>query len=177
MGGAHRLAFTATQAVFDGVGDRAYVRLLHDQRFVAHQAEARRVSLTQIRHAHVVFGRRLAQQFAFVEMTVGVYARFVIRKRLQLCIRQIFQFGDANAVFSRDHPVERTRQLHDARHRFVCGVQHVVVVAVDRQVGVHIAVTGVHVQRRPDPAFEHLLVHFVKLASQGGESRAAEQIV
>ena len=34
-----------------------------------------------------------------------------------------------------------------------------------------------HVQRSPDSAFEHLLVHFVKLAAQGRERRAAEQVV
>src|SRR5688572_32708554 len=42
VGGAGRLALAAAQAVLDRVGDLADVALLHDQRLVAHQAEARR---------------------------------------------------------------------------------------------------------------------------------------
>jgi hypothetical protein len=60
-------------------------------------------------------------------------------------------------VLARDHAVEAARQRHDARHRLVRGLQHLVVVAVDRDVGVHVAVAGVHVQRDPDAAAQHLL--------------------
>ena len=49
-------------------------------------------------------------------------------------------------------PSSAARQRHDARHRLVRGLQHLVVVAVDRDVGVHVAVAGVHVQRHPDAA-------------------------
>ena len=45
---AHRLALAAAQAVLDAVGDGADVALLHDQRLVAHQAEARRVGVGQV---------------------------------------------------------------------------------------------------------------------------------
>ena len=47
---------------------------------------------------------------------------------------------------------QAARQHHDARHGLVRGLQHLVVVAVDRDVGVHVAVAGVHVQRHPDAA-------------------------
>ena len=39
------------------------------------------------------------------------------------------------------------------------GLQHGVVIAVDRDVGVDVAVTGMHVQSHPHPAFEHTLVN------------------
>ena len=52
MGGADRLALAAAQAVLDGIGDRADVRLLHDQRFMSQQAEARRVGAAQIAVRH-----------------------------------------------------------------------------------------------------------------------------
>ena len=39
-----------------------------------------------------------------------------------------------------------------------CGSQHFVIVAVDGQVGVNIAVTRMHVQRGPHTAFQHAFV-------------------
>jgi len=47
---------------------------------------------------------------------------------------------------------------HDAGHRLVCSLEHHIVVAVDRNVGVHIAITCMHMQSNPDTAFEHTLV-------------------
>ena len=83
----------------------------------------------------------------------------VLGKRAQLLVAQKLQLGDADAVLARDHAAQAAGQRHDAFDGAMRGLQHVVVVAVDRQVGVHIAVAGVHVQRGPDPALEHALVH------------------
>ena len=168
MGGAHRFAFAATQTVFDGVGNGTNVRLFHDERLVAHQAKAGRVSAAQI---------GVFQQLAFVEPTLGVDAGFVVGKGLHLLRREVFQLGDANPVLAGDDAIQRTRQSHDAVHRFVRGLQHLVVVTVDRQIGVHIAVTRVHVQRGPDPSFQDALVHRIELLAQGRKRGAAEQIV
>jgi hypothetical protein len=55
-------------------------------------------------------------------------------------------------------PSSAARQRHDAVDRRVGGLQHLVVVGVDRDVGVHVAVAGVHVQRDEDAAAQHLLV-------------------
>ena len=55
-----------------------------------------------------------------------------------------------------DHPAEGARELHDARHRRVGLAQHLVVVGVHRDVGVHVAVAGVHVQRHEDARAQHL---------------------
>jgi hypothetical protein len=55
VGRAHRLAFAAAQAVLDHVGNLADLRLLHDQRLGAEQAERRRVGI-----AHVAAGHQLA---------------------------------------------------------------------------------------------------------------------
>ena len=49
---ARRLALAAAQAVLDRVRDLADVALLHDQRLVAHQAEARRVGVGQVGLQH-----------------------------------------------------------------------------------------------------------------------------
>ncbi len=49
------------------------------------------------------------------------------------------------------------------------GLQHFVVVAVDGQVGVHVAVARVHVQRHPHAALEHALVDGIALGQDGLE--------
>ena len=157
MGGAHGFAFAAAQAIFDRVGNGADVRLLHDQRLVPHEAKTGGIGLAQV---------GVFEQLAFVETTLGIDARFVVGKRLELLLTQILELGDANPVFSRNHTIQRPRQRHDAVHRLMCGFEHVVVVAVDWQIGVHIAVACMHVQSRPNPAFENALMHSVKLLAQ-----------
>jgi hypothetical protein len=59
-------------------------------------------------------------------------------------------------MLAADHAAQPPRQRHDARHRLVGGLQHRIVVAVDGDVGVHVAVAGVHVQRHPHAAAQHL---------------------
>ena len=80
-------------------------------------------------------------------------------------------------MLPRDHAVKRTGQRHDAFDRAVRRLQHFVVVTVDRQVGVHIAITSVHVQGRPHPAFQHALVHRVALAQNALERQTRENIL
>ena len=113
MGGAYRFAFAAAQAVFDRVRDGPDVRLLHDQRLVAHQAKAGGVGLAQV---------GIFQQLAFVEMAIRVDAGFVISKRFEFLLAQILEFGDANAVFTRDDAIQGPGQSHDAVHRLVRGL-------------------------------------------------------
>ena len=62
-------------------------------------------------------------------------------------------------MLARNHTVERPRQHHDAFDRMACGLQHLVIVAVDWQVGVHVAVARMHVQRSPHAALEYALVN------------------
>src|SRR5450631_4018924 len=52
VGRANRLAFSATQAVLDGIGDDADVRLLHDEGLVPQKAETRRIGPPQIAARH-----------------------------------------------------------------------------------------------------------------------------
>nr|GEU28526.1 hypothetical protein [Tanacetum cinerariifolium] len=150
VGRAHGLALAAAQAVLDAVGDFADIALLHDQRFVAHQAERRRIGIGQVRfHAGQV------QQLALVEAAFRIDAQLVVAERADFLFVQELELGDADAVFARDHAVERTGQLHDARDGLVRQLQHLVVVGVDRQVGVDIAVARVHVQRHEYASAQH----------------------
>ena len=169
MGSADRLALAAAQAVLDAVGNVANVRLLHDQRLMAHQPEAGGVGVGQVSRKG-----RVAQQLALVEAALGVHAVFVVGERLQLFSRQEVQLGDADAVLAGDDAIERARQHHDAGHGTVRRLQHVVVVAVDGQVGVHVAVARMHVQRHPDAALEHAAVDGRAFIQDGLESRAIE---
>ena len=191
MGGADRLALAATQAVLDRIGNRADMALLHDQRLMAHQPERRRVGIGQVgihqRLARFValvgllqqqaafFG---AQQLALVEVAMRIDAGLVLGKGPQLVVTQELQLGDANAVLARDHAIEAARQRHDAGHGRMGGGQHLVVIAVHRQVGVHIAVARMHVQSHKHPALEHALVdghHLVHDRLVGGAAKNRSQ--
>ena len=77
-------------------------------------------------------------------------------------------------MLARNHTIEASRQDHDSRNRFVRGLQHVVVVRVDRYVGVHIAVTGVHVQGNPHAAFKDTFVNGHTLVQNRLEGSARE---
>jgi len=172
VGGAHRLALAAAQAVLDAGADGADVALLHDERLVPHEPEAGRVGGAQVGGSRV--GAVAAQQFALVEAPLGVDAPLVVGKGRQLRVAQEGEFGDADAVLARYHAAQAARQCHDARHRFVGRLQHGVVVAVDGDVGVHIAVTGMHVQGGPDAATQHVLVDTAAFVQQGRKGRTSE---
>ena len=166
MGGAHRFALATTQAVLDRFGYLPDVRLLHDQRLVPHQAEARRVSVGEIGVHQIGFQApiglrqqaRVTQQLALVETSLRVDPLFVVGKRLQFRVSEELQLGNTNAMFTGNHATQRTRQHHDAFDCCMRGLQHVVVVAVDGNIGVHVAVAGMHMQRDPDPTLEDTLV-------------------
>ena len=64
-------------------------------------------------------------------------------------------------MFARDHAAQFPCQMHDARYRGIGFLQHGVVVRIDRQIGVHVAVTGVHVQCHEHAAFQDLFVQTV----------------
>ena len=59
-------------------------------------------------------------------------------------------------MLARDDAAQRARERHDARDGRVRLAQHLVVVGVDRDVGVHVAVAGVHVQRDEHAAAQDL---------------------
>ena len=80
-------------------------------------------------------------------------------------------------MLARNHAVEGPRQGHDAVHRFMRGLQHLVIIAVDGKVGVHIAITGMHVQGGPHTAFQNPLMGGVQRLTQRGKSHAIEQTV
>jgi hypothetical protein len=143
------LHFAAAQAVLDHVGNLADLGLLHDQRFGAEQAERWRVGV-----AHVAAGHQLA----LVEAAFRIDLLLVGAEGADFFFGQEFELGDADAVLAGNDSVQSARQMHDAFDRPVRRLQHLVVVGVDRDVGMHVAVAGVHVQRDEDAAAQHFLV-------------------
>ena len=119
MGAAHGFAFAAAQAIFNGVGDFAQMRLLHNQAFKAQQLKRWRVGIAQICAAH---------QLVAVEAAFGVYFSFVVPKRLHFGVGQKFQFGDADAVFARNHAVQAACDVHNTGDRLMRGLQHFVII-------------------------------------------------
>ena len=150
MGRADRLALATTQAVLHRIADGADVARLQNQRLAAEQAERGGVRVTQI---------ATGQQLALVEPALGVNLVLVALERRDLVVGEELQLGEADAMLARNHPIKRACKPHDARDGGVGLLQHLVVVAIDRNVGVHIAVTSVHVQRHPDPATQDLLMN------------------
>ena len=144
---------------------------------MAHQAKAGRVGLAQVGGVHIGLAGAGAQQLAFVEAAFRVHLCLVAGKGGDFLVRQKLQLGDANAVFAGNDAVERARQRHDAGHRLVRGLQHHIVVAVDGNVGVHVAVPGVHVQRHPHPALEHALVDGVAFLQDRAEGSTGEEVL
>ena len=142
-------------------------RLLHDQRFVAHQAEARRVRVAQV-------GAR--EQLARVEAAVRIDALLVRAEFADFVVGQEFQLRDADAVLAGNHAVERARELHDARDRVMRVLQHLVVVGVDGDVRVNVAVARVHVERDEHAAAQHLLVDVLRFVEDRLELAAVENL-
>ena len=70
-----------------------------------------------------------------------------------------FQFGDADPVLTGNHAIQRAGEVHDALDGFMGRLQHVVIVGIDRNVGMHVTVTGVHVQGDKNAAAQHFLVN------------------
>jgi len=66
-------------------------------------------------------------------------------------------------MLSGDHSVQGERQRHHLIHHPVCFLQHQVVVRVDRNIGVHIAITGMHVQRYKQPGIANSRMNPVEL--------------
>ena len=149
MRGTHRFTFSATQTIFDRVGNGADVGLFQDQRFRSKQAKAGRV-----RTCHITAGKQLA----CIEAALGINPLFVVAKRLDFLRCQVFKLGNADAVFAGNDAIQFSGECHDARHRRICLLQHGVVVGIHRNVSVDIAVAGVHVQCNEYAAVQHFLV-------------------
>ena len=137
MGGTHRLTFTTAQTVFHRMSDLADVRLLHDQGFHAKQFKRWCVSHAQIGAAH---------QFTAVKAACRIDLGFVIPKWLHFFVGQVFQLGDADAVLTRNHAIQIAGDFHDAVYGFVGDLQHLVIIGIHGDIGVHVAIARMHVQ-------------------------------
>ena len=154
MRGADRLAFSTAETILDRIGNRADIGLFENQGFRAEQAEAGRVCTCQI---------AARQQLAGIETTVRVNPLFVVAERLDFLRRQEFKLGNADAVFAGNDAIQFSREGHDARHCRVRFLQHAVVVGIHRNVGVHIAVACVHMQRNKYAAMQYFLMERIEL--------------
>src|SRR5690606_24495284 len=159
VGGTHRLALAAAQTVLDRVRNISDLAALHDERLVAQQIEAGRPGVTQVGTRHELAG---------IEAALRVDTALVVLEGLQLFLSQKLVLGQADAVFAGNHAVEVARDLHDASHRLVGFLQHAVVIRVDRDVGVYVAVAGMHVQSHKDPALQHAVVYVLDGGQHSG---------
>src|SRR5690606_31013826 len=148
------------------VRDVADFAALHDQRLVTQQVEAGGPGVAQVGARHELAG---------IEAALRIDAPLVVLEGLQFVLSQELELGQADAVFTGNHAVEVAGDLHDARHRFVGFLQHAVVIGVDRNVGVHVAVAGVHVQGNEHTALQYAVVHGLDAGQHGGAVGAGEE--
>ena len=87
------------------------------------------------------------QELAQIETAVRIHRLLVGAEIHDLGLVEELELGDPDAVLAGDDPVEPARDAHDASDRCPGRLQHLVIVGVDRDVGVHIAIAGMHVQR------------------------------
>ena len=116
--------------------------MFKDQAFRTEQRETGRIGVAEVGCVDSVL-----QQLAFVEMAVRINALFVILECSNALGGQELELGDADAVFAGNDTVQRGSEPHDACNCLGGFLQHGVIVGIDGDVGVHIAVTGVHMER------------------------------
>src|SRR5260370_35388309 len=107
MGGTDRLALAAAQAVLDGIGNRADVRLLHDQGLMSQKSEARRIGAAQVAVRH---------QFMLVEAAVRIDALLICAKRRELPLGHELELGYADPVLACNQAVELRRASNSRRN-------------------------------------------------------------
>src|SRR6185312_11531954 len=165
---AYGFALAAAQAVLDGIGDRADVRLLHDERLVSEEVEARRVRIREI-----AAGQELAQ----VEPALRVDRLLVGAELHDLSILQEFQFRNADTVLAGDDSIQAAGNAHDAGDRRRGRSQHLVIVRVDGNIRVDVAVTGMHVQRYEDASAQNAPMNVPAGSQNRGENPPVENVL
>ena len=80
-------------------------------------------------------------------------------------------------MLSRDDPAQFLGQVHDPGHDLVGLVQHFIVVGIDRNVGMHVAVPRVHVGRDEQTAGADLGMNGIQPVAHRLQIVAAENIL
>ena len=168
VGVADGLALAAAQAVADGVVERAQLALFQDQGLLLHQAQGGGVGIVQT---------RARQQLAAVEHAARIHALLVFGEGLQGAGGQVLDLGQPDAVFPGDHAPQGDGQVHDAIDDAFRLLEHLIVVGVDGDVGVHVAIAGVHVQGHEQAAGTDATVDLVDARVHGREFQSAEDLL
>ena len=134
---ALRFAFAAAQAMLDGIIQITQFAGFKDNSFLLQQAQRWRVGPVQV---------GMLAQFALVEVIMRVDSALVFSEGIQFFCFEVLNLGNADTMFTRDCAVQRKCQPHDLVHDTVCLLQHGIVIRVHGDIGMHIAITGVHVQ-------------------------------
>jgi hypothetical protein len=116
------------------------------------------------------------QQLAGVEHAVRVGLALVFGEGLDPLRLEELHLGDADAVLAGDHAAEVACELHHRLDQPLGRLHHRVVVRVHRDVGVHIAVAGVHVQRNEQAAGQDPVVNRADTPAHGLQLLAVEDL-
>jgi len=144
MRSAYRLTFAAAQTITDVICNLTDGWLLHDDGFLFQQAKAWRIGILQA---------RTRQQLTFVKVTIWVYFIFVAGKWINRRLIQELHFGNTDTMLTWNNTIQVACQCHYSRYRSMRILHHAVVIWVDRNISMHVAVTGMHMQGNKYPAF------------------------
>ena len=101
-------------------------------------------------------GQSAGGELARVDDVLGIDPLFVGAQGVDLGLFQKGDLGDADAVFARDRAAELGDLLEHLLGRFPGMAQHLLVIGIDRDVDVAVAVAGVHVARDLDAGGGHV---------------------
>ena len=131
-----RLALATAQAVANIVIQRIQFTGFEQNRLLVQQPQGRCIG---------VFQTGAGGQLAAVKHTVRINTFFIGFKGTEAVPVQVLQFGNTNTVLAGNDPAQRGCQVHDPLNDLFCLVQHGVVIGIDGNVGMHVAIAGVHV--------------------------------
>ena len=137
------------------------------ERLVPEQIEARRVGVGEI-----AAGQELAQ----IETAVRVDSAFVRAELHDLGLVEELELGNPDAMLAGYDPVQPARDAHDARDRSCGRLQHRVIVGIDRNVGVHIAIAGMHVQRHENTPSKNAPMSILACRQNRSEHASTEDL-
>ena len=110
-------------------------------------------------------------------MPLGINAVKIVVKRRKIGRIQKFDFRETDTVLTGNGASEPLYGFHHQLHGFFAELHHLIVVGIERNVGVDIAVAGMHVQRDEYAASEDLVVDFIDLGSDFFKRITAENTV
>ncbi len=105
---------------------------------------------------------RAGQQFTAIKNPIRIDSLLIVNKALQVLRRHIADLGDPDTMLTGNHPAEFSGQGHDAVNDTLRLLHHPVIVGIDGDIGVYVAIAGVHVQGNEQATGTDVMMNFLE---------------